>query len=98
MQMAKRSDESMRVSSARVALNNPEAMQKSKVSAGTGCNVLKRSFAEVTKDVEVPKDAVSIFGKPRAPLTWVCALCRTFKSEDKNVVQEHEKMCKDVMK
>lgn len=59
---------------------------------------VKRGFAEVSEDVEVSKDPVSIFGKPRAPFTWVCALCRTFKSEDKDVVQKHEKMCKDVMK
>ena len=98
MQTAKGSDESTRASSARVALNNSEAMQNSKMSPRTGCSVLKRSFAEVSNDVEVSKDAVSIFGKPRAPFTWVCALCRTFKSQDEQVVQEHEKICKDVMK
>lgn len=98
MQTAKRSDESTRFGSARVALNNSEAVQNSKMSVGTGCSVLKRSFAEISKDAEGSKDTVSIFGKPRAPFTWVCALCRTFKSQDEQVVQEHEKMCKDVMK
>lgn len=98
MQTAKGSDESTRPSSACVALNNSEAVQTSKMSPRTGCSVLKRGFAEVSNDVTASKGAVSIFGKPRAPFTWVCALCRTFKSQDKQVVQEHEKICKDVMK